>query len=69
MPGQPLNQEKSMVVHTETAPRHGPDAEPATARRKTPFYARLGVQIVVGIVLGITLGFVAPKLEIGRAHV
>ncbi|SOE93067.1 aerobic C4-dicarboxylate transport protein [Burkholderia sp. D7] len=64
MPGQPLNQEKSMAVHTETAPHHGPEAEPATARKKTPFYARLGVQIVVGIVLGITLGFVAPKLAV-----
>src|ERR1700733_5218184 len=53
-----------MAVHTETAPHDGLDAEPATARRKTPFYARLGVQIVVGIVLGITLGFVAPKLAV-----
>ena len=32
--------------------------------KKPPVYARLGVQILVGIVLGIAMGFVAPKLAV-----
>jgi len=34
----------------------------AQSGRPTPFYARLGFQITAGIVLGIALGFIEPKL-------
>ena len=32
--------------------------------RRKPFYARLGFQIVAGIVLGLALGFIAPHLAV-----
>ncbi|MEW9586373.1 hypothetical protein [Paraburkholderia sp. DGU8] len=50
-----------MAVPSEMA---NPDSAPphlAPARQKPPIYARLGVQIVAGIVLGLALGFIAPK--------
>jgi len=53
-----------MAVYGEGANHPNLEAEPPQARRKTPFYARLGVQIVVGIVAGIALGFIAPKLAV-----
>ncbi|WP_198155151.1 cation:dicarboxylate symporter family transporter [Candidatus Burkholderia verschuerenii] len=53
-----------MAVHSESATHHDTDAGPSVERKKTPIYARLGVQIVVGIVAGIALGFIAPKLAV-----
>src|SRR6201999_3315085 len=56
--------ETSMAFHTDTANPRGADAEFTTTHKKPPVYARLGVQIVVGIVAGIALGFIAPKLAV-----
>src|SRR6201999_796669 len=56
--------ETSMAFHTDTANPRGADTEFTTTHKKPPVYARLGVQIVVGIVAGIALGFIAPKLAV-----
>jgi aerobic C4-dicarboxylate transport protein len=53
-----------MAVHSENANHHDAGIDTAAVRRKPPVYARLGVQIVVGIVAGIALGFMAPKLAV-----
>lgn len=53
-----------MAVHSESANHRNADAGAPAVRKRTPFYARLGVQIVVGIVAGIALGFIAPKLAV-----
>ncbi|MFC0402673.1 cation:dicarboxylate symporter family transporter [Paraburkholderia rhizosphaerae] len=53
-----------MAFHTDTANHSSPHAPSAAARKRPPLYARLGVQIVVGIVAGIALGFIAPKLAV-----
>ncbi len=53
-----------MAVHSESAPHHDADPGAPAARAKPPVYARLGVQIVGGIVAGIALGFSAPKLAV-----
>src|SRR6201996_794433 len=53
-----------MAFHTDTANPRGADTEFTTTHKKPPVYARLGVQIVVGIVAGIALGFIAPKLAV-----
>lgn len=51
-----------MAVHTNMA--HQTEDGAAGAKRRQPFYARLGFQIVVGIVLGLALGFIAPHLAV-----
>ncbi|SDV47168.1 cation:dicarboxylate symporter family transporter [Chitinasiproducens palmae] len=53
-----------MALQGESATRHEAHAAATAERKKPPIYARLGVQIVVGIVAGVALGFIAPKLAI-----
>jgi aerobic C4-dicarboxylate transport protein len=53
-----------MAVHSEMANPDSALPQRAPARKKPPIYARLGVQIVAGIVLGLALGFIAPKLAV-----
>ncbi|KQR73819.1 sodium:dicarboxylate symporter [Burkholderia sp. Leaf177] len=51
-----------MAVHTNTSlPAEG---GATGVKLRQPFYARLGFQIVVGIVLGLALGFIAPHLAV-----
>ena len=33
------------------------------------FFGKLYVQVLIGVFAGVTLGFFAPHIEIGRAHV
>ncbi|WP_197672665.1 cation:dicarboxylate symporter family transporter [Burkholderia sp. PAMC 28687] len=51
-----------MAVQTNVS--HPTDSEAASAKPRQPFYARLGFQIVVGIGLGLALGFIAPHLAV-----
>ncbi|MGI4858858.1 MAG: cation:dicarboxylate symporter family transporter [Janthinobacterium lividum] len=53
-----------MTTRTEMAGTTATGSPGGAASRKSPFYARLGVQIVAGIVLGLALGFIAPKLAV-----
>lgn len=53
-----------MAVHTDITQSNDNGEPLATARKRPPVYARLGVQIVAGIVLGLALGFIAPKLAV-----
>ena len=54
--------ETEMAVQTNVS--HPTDSEAASAKPRQPFYARLGFQIVVGILLGLALGFIAPHLAV-----
>lgn len=53
-----------MTTRTEMASATTAGSPGTAASRKPPVYARLGVQIVAGIVLGLALGFIAPKLAV-----
>ncbi|MEM5383843.1 cation:dicarboxylase symporter family transporter [Paraburkholderia phymatum] len=50
--------QQSEIAGSPTVERH------ASAKRKPPIYLRLGFQIVAGIVLGLALGFIAPKIAV-----
>lgn len=53
-----------MTVHARPASEAPDSRETGGTVRRPPFYARLGVQIMAGIVFGVALGFIAPKLAI-----
>jgi len=53
-----------MTVHARPASGAPDPVETAGTIRRPPFFARLGVQIMAGIVFGVALGFIAPKLAI-----
>ncbi|MEM5366071.1 cation:dicarboxylase symporter family transporter [Paraburkholderia azotifigens] len=52
-----------MAQHSDIA-GSPPIERTAPAKRRPPIYLRLGFQIVAGIVLGLALGFIAPKLAV-----